>query len=382
MGAEYSKTRRQKGKSAAAAAAATKGAPQESGGRQQQQQQQQPSASSQSLFGGVNDSGAGVDEYTAHYLIPRSALKLGKSIGSGSFGVVNEGFLHGTRVAVKTIQRDSPENMLDEEAAVESFKREAALNCKLRHPNITLAMGTVVESQVIMIVTEFLERGTVRALLVSSGSADRFPLSPIRINWALDTARGMAYLHSLSPPIIHRDLKTTNLLVDRGYNVKICDFGLSRFMAADSIMSSVGTVQFAAPEVLKQDVYTEKADVFSMGSVLWELWTRRRIFKGVPQVDVYRAVIAGEMPPLPSGCDSTYARLVRACWHADPAQRPSFEDMIPTLETVSTSAAASSDETSALGRLLGVKKKAPAAKTAKSSASEATPDARPSRPMT
>jgi serine/threonine protein kinase len=90
-----------------------------------------------------------------------------------------------------------------------------------------------------------MERGTVRDLLLSKSRLEW----NIRLNWALDTATGMAYLHSLEPCIIHRDLKTTNLLVDRGFNVKICDFGLSRFMSKDSVMSAVGTVQFAAPEV-------------------------------------------------------------------------------------------------------------------------------------
>jgi serine/threonine protein kinase len=103
----------------------------------------------------------------------------------------------------------------------------------------------VKEPSFVCIVTEFMERGTVRDLLLSKSRLEW----NIRLNWALDTATGMAYLHSLEPCIIHRDLKTTNLLVDRGFNVKICDFGLSRFMSKDSVMSAVGTVQFAAPEV-------------------------------------------------------------------------------------------------------------------------------------
>lgn len=157
------------------------------------------------------------------------------------------------------------------------------------------------EPSFVCIVTEYLERGTVRDLLLSKSRLEW----NVRLNWALDTATGMAYLHSLEPCIIHRDLKTTNLLVDRGFNVKICDFGLSRFMSKDSVMSAVGTVQFAAPEVcfvfllscvyteqyekvLKHERYTEKADVFSFGTVLWELCTRERVFRGVPQIDVYK----------------------------------------------------------------------------------------------
>ncbi|KAJ4453704.1 putative Serine/threonine protein kinase [Paratrimastix pyriformis] len=87
------------------------------------------------------------------------------------------------------------------------------------------------------------------------------PLS-LRIRFALHTAQGCAYLHSFDPPIIHRDLKTGNLLVDSGWNVKVSDFGLAR-VQADQTMSCCGTAVFCAPEVLTANKYSEKADVFS-----------------------------------------------------------------------------------------------------------------------
>lgn len=267
-----------------------------------------------------------------HWLISLDNLELGKTIGHSSFGAVNEGRLNGTKVAVKTIQLDSSPNSPN---SVSAFKKEAELNCKLRHPNIVLFMGISVQPEKISIVTELMARGNVRDLLVGlakGGGQIRLDWS-LRQQWALDTAQGMAYLHSLDPPMIHRDLKTTNLLVDRGMNVKICDFGLSRFKT-DKLMSAVGTVHFAAPEVLRHERYTEKADLFSFGTVLWEFYTRQCVFKGLPQIEVYNAVIEGNMPAVDDGVDERYESLMKECWATDPKQRPSFRTVIDRLSTL------------------------------------------------
>lgn len=271
------------------------------------------------------------------WLIQYDEVTLGKTIGHSSFGTVNEGRLNGTRVAVKTIKRGvgKDANASNSIESIENFKKEARLNSKLRHPNIVLFMGVCVEPAHVCIVTELMERGNVRDLLVGPPGGKPVKLDwSMRLSWAMDTAMGVAYLHSRSPPMIHRDLKTTNLLVDRGMNVKICDFGLSRFQAADNVMSAVGTVQFAAPEVLKHEKYTELADVFSFGTVMWELYTRQRVFKGVPQIEVYKAVIQGSMPVIPKTVNATFAALLRDCWALSATSRPSFREILTRLEKV------------------------------------------------
>lgn len=255
-------------------------------------------------------------------------LTIGKTIGHSSFGTVSQGKLNGTKVAVKTITTDggsSAANNLSE------FTKEAEMNCKLRHPNIVLFMGIAIQPTKVCIVTELMSRGNVRDLLVKEvkGKPVRLDWS-LRQQWALDTAQGMAYLHSLNPPMIHRDLKTTNLLVDRGMNVKICDFGLSRFRS-DKLMSAVGTVHFAAPEVLRNEMYTEKADLFSYGTVMWELYTRQVVFKGMAQIEVFNAVIEANMPQLDEECDERYRDLMNECWSLDVSKRPSFCEVIDRL---------------------------------------------------
>ena len=267
------------------------------------------------------------------WMLDYGQIQLGKVIGHSSFGIVQEATLNGTKVAVKTVKLNPKMNTDDE---ISAFKKEAELNSKLRHPNIVLFMGICVEPKHVCIVTELMVRGNVLDLLVGyiNGRPVKLDWST-RLQWALDTAMGMCYLHSLSPPMIHRDLKTTNLLVDRGMNVKICDFGMSRFKVDDKIMSAVGTVQFAAPEVLRNERYTEKADLFSFGTVLWELHTRIRVFKGLPQIEVYRAVIEGNMPDVPRGCPSQYRQLMKACWQLQPSKRPTFREAIDVLDSIS-----------------------------------------------
>lgn len=266
-------------------------------------------------------SAASNTDLSEHWLIDLDDIVIGRTIGHSSFGTVNQGKFNGTKVAVKTIHCDSSPNS---QTSLTAIRREAELNCKLRHPNIVLFMGICIQPTKVCIITELMARGNVRDLLIRKENGVPMRLDwNLRQQWALDTARGMAYLHSLDPPMIHRDLKTTNLLVDRGMNVKICDFGLSRFRS-EKMMSSVGTIHFAAPEVLRSDLYNEKADLFSFGTVMWELYTRKCVFDGLPQIEVFQKVMSGEMPPIDDDCDKRYRQLMLECWSVDIQQRPSF----------------------------------------------------------
>lgn len=279
--------------------------------------------------GGNGAGGEGGDfGLSASWMIDRNAITIGKTIGHSSFGSVCEGRLNGTKVAVKTIKRMGKGGNEDDAM----IAKESEFNCRLRHPNIILFMGIALTPNEVCIVTELMSRGNVRDLLVPAPGGRTVKLDlGLRLQWAVDTAQGMAYLHTLSPPMIHRDLKTTNLLVDRGMNVKICDFGMSRIQAEDKIMTAVGTVQFAAPEVLKHERYSEKVDLFSFGTVMWELYTRQAVFDKLPQLSVYQAVISGNMPGVDNDCDPTYKQVMQKCWSLKPSDRPSFQEVIEQL---------------------------------------------------
>ncbi|XWS48963.1 hypothetical protein CRYUN_Cryun13aG0122500 [Craigia yunnanensis] len=153
-------------------------------------------------------------------------------------------------------------------------------------------------------------------------------------------ARGMNYLHHRNPPIVHRDLKSSNLLVDRNWNVKVGDFGLSRwkngtFLTTKSgrgtvmIPSSSSSPMDGAPELLRNEPSNEKSDVFSFGVILWELMTVSIPWNNLNSLQIVGVVgFMDRRLDLPEGLDPQVASIIRDCWLSDPENRPSFEDII------------------------------------------------------
>jgi len=183
------------------------------------------------------------------------------------------------------------------------------------------------------IITEFMSRGSLTTILANH---KKFLSWETRRKMAMDTAKGMNYLHRHTPIILHRDLKSANLLVDENWKLKVCDFGLSRIMDSRNSMTACGTPAWVAPEVLRNQRYTEKADVFSYGVVLWELVTRQRPFHDVPAFRV--VLLVGSLRyrlPIPLKCPSIFERLMKQCWAENPAVRPSFDEIVRILATSS-----------------------------------------------
>ena len=170
------------------------------------------------------------------------------------------------------------------DAALKEFRTEVTMMSKMRHPNVVLLMGICSAAPNLAIVTEYLARGSLYRLLHHTET----PLDMRRrVKMGIDMAKGMAYLHSASPPIVHRDLKSPNLLVDETFTVKICDFGLARFKQdtfVQTVNGCAGTPNYMAPEVLRNEKFNEKCDVFSMGVVLWELITRKEPCADPPHI--------------------------------------------------------------------------------------------------
>lgn len=214
------------------------------------------------------------------------------------------------------------------------FMREVAIMKSLRHPNIVLFMGAVTEPPNLSIVTEYLSRGSLYKLLHRSGAKEVLD-ERRRLNMAFDVAKGMNYLHRRSPPIVHRDLKSPNLLVDKKYTVKVCDFGLSR-LKANTFLSSkslAGTPEWMAPEVLRDEPSNEKSDVYSFGVILWELMTLQQPWCNLNPAQVVAAVgFKGRRLEIPKDLNPLVGALIESCWANEPWRRPSFANIMDTLK--------------------------------------------------
>ncbi|KAM3749656.1 hypothetical protein ACB098_05G202900 [Castanea mollissima] len=138
-----------------------------------------------------------------------------------------------------------------------------------------------------------------------------------RLRMALDAAQGMNYLHNCSPMIVHQNLKSPNLLVDKNWVVKVCDFGLSRMKHSTflSSRSTAGTAEWMAPEVLRNEPSKEKCDVYSFGVILWELSTMQQPWGGMNPMQVVVAVgFQHQCLDIPDDMDPYIADIIRKCW--------------------------------------------------------------------
>ncbi|CAN4127527.1 unnamed protein product [Withania somnifera] len=249
-------------------------------------------------------------------------ISLREEIGNGAYGIVYHGIWKGSDVAVKVYLGNQCG-----ETNLRDYKKETDIMKRLRHPNVLLFMGVVSSQEKLAIVTEYMPRGSLFKALHRNNQ----PLDlKRRLRMALDVARGMCYLHRRTPPIVHRDLKSSNLLVDKSWNVKVGDFGLSKLKHATFLTanSGRGTPQWMAPEVLRNEPSTEKSDVFSFGVILWELMTESIPWKDLNPLQVVGVVgfMDGRLD-IPQKLDSRISAIILGCWQSIPELRPSFEDI-------------------------------------------------------
>ncbi|KAG7986055.1 hypothetical protein I3843_03G059900 [Carya illinoinensis] len=201
-----------------------------------------------------------------------------RELGDGGFGKVYYGKLRDGRVvAVKRLYENNFKR-------VEQFKTEVAILTRLRHQNLVTLYGcTSKRSQELLLVYEYIPNGTVADHLHGNRSNSSLLTWPIRLSIAIESAGALAYLHASD--VIHRDVKTNNILLDENFRVKVADFGLSRLFPTDVTHISTapqGTPGYVDPEYYQCYQLTDKSDVFSFGVVLIEL------ISSLPAVDTNR----------------------------------------------------------------------------------------------
>ncbi|BAT99063.1 hypothetical protein VIGAN_10044200 [Vigna angularis var. angularis] len=256
-------------------------------------------------------------------------------IGKGSFGEILKAHWRGTPVAVKRILP----SLSDDRLVIQDFRHEVNLLVKLRHPNVVQFLGAVTDKKPLMLITEYLRGGDLHKYL-----KDKSSLSPsAAINFGLDIARGMAYLHNEPNVIIHRDLKPRNVLLvnSSADHLKVGDFGLSKLIKVQSshdvykMTGETGSYRYMAPEVFKHRRYDKKVDVFSFAMILYEMLEGEPPFSNYEPYDGAKYVAEGHRPSFRSKSYTSELRdLTEECWSSDITKRPSFIEILKRLEKI------------------------------------------------
>ncbi|TKY67556.1 receptor serine/threonine-protein kinase [Spatholobus suberectus] len=271
----------------------------------------------------------------------------GNVIGEGGYGVVYRGVVQdGSIVAVK--------NLLNNKGQAEKeFKVEVEAIGKVRHKNLVRLVGYCAEGARRMLVYEYVDNGNLEQWL----HGDVGPSSPltwdIRMRIAIGTAKGLAYLHEgLEPKVVHRDIKSSNILLDKNWNAKVSDFGLAKLLGSEITHVTtrvMGTFGYVAPEYASSGMLNERSDVYSFGVLLMEIITGRspidysRPPGEMNLVDWFKAMVASrrseelvdpliEIPPSPRSLKRVLLICLR-CIDLDVVKRPKMGQIVHMLET-------------------------------------------------
>ncbi|XP_008449503.2 probable LRR receptor-like serine/threonine-protein kinase At1g07650 isoform X1 [Cucumis melo] len=268
-------------------------------------------------------------------------------VGEGGFGAVYKGLLSdGTIIAVKQLSSKSKQGNRE-------FVNEIGMISALQHPNLVKLYGCCVDGNQLMLIYEYMENNCLSRALFRNDPGFKLKLDwPTRQKICLGIARGLAYLHEESRlKIVHRDIKTSNVLLDKDFNAKISDFGLAKLHEDDNTHISTrvaGTIGYMAPEYAMRGCLTSKADVYSFGVVALEIVSGKSNTNYRPKEDfVYLLDWASVLqekgsllelvdPALGSDYSSEEAMVMLnvalLCTNASPTLRPLMSQVVSMLE--------------------------------------------------
>jgi len=253
---------------------------------------------------------------------------------SGGFSIIYKGTWHQTPVAIKKLfdASNSRENLAEMDNEVEKLG-------KLRHPNILSLLAVHRKPPVYSIILEIVAGGSLYQLLHAKHSFNYAPGTAkpslihdlIRINESM--ALALAFMHARN--VVHRDVKSHNVLLSPHLEAKLCDFGLARMKSElmTGAMQFAGTPQYMAPELLSQQKYSEKVDVWAFGVLLWESIAGDIPFANLDVPEIRELVTTGKVLQLPHSAPRPIPAVIKACWTADSKVRPTMMDVLAQIST-------------------------------------------------
>lgn len=272
-------------------------------------------------------------------VIPRvdvNDVKVIRLLGAGGFGSVFEAIHNNCKVALKKFHT----NTRNKKAAMQSFEAEVHQEVlSLKHPHIVrvLAANTAknLEDQP-CIIMEFVSTRNLQHILDDADEKIDFKR---RVRYAYEVALALEYVHSNN--IAHLDLKPANVLIAPDDSCKLADFGCCQIIQERPNTPSrsylTGTFAYRAPELLKGESPTFKADVFSLGICLWQFWTREIPYKlQNHQIVIFRVVACNLRPEIPkeNDVDNRYRELMTSSWSGNPSDRPSMPEVVNLLKSL------------------------------------------------
>ncbi|KAM5338325.1 ephrin type-A receptor 5 isoform 5-T5 [Glossophaga mutica] len=264
--------------------------------------------------------------------IEASCITIERVIGAGEFGEVCSGRLKlpGKRelpVAIKTLKVGYTEKQRRD------FLGEASIMGQFDHPNIIHLEGVVTKSKPVMIVTEYMENGSLDTFLKKNDG--QFTVIQI-VGMLRGIAAGMKHLSDMG--YVHRDLAARNILINSNLVCKVSDFGLSRVLeddpeAAYTTRGGKIPIRWTAPEAIAFRKFTSASDVWSYGIVMWEVVSYgERPYWEMTNQDVIKAVEEGYRLPSPMDCPAALYQLMLDCWQKDRNSRPKFDEIVNMLD--------------------------------------------------
>jgi serine/threonine protein kinase/tetratricopeptide (TPR) repeat protein len=268
---------------------------------------------------------------SSNYIIPNNELNYEKKVGKGAFGEVFKGVWRREPVAIKRLLISNLSSDVEKD-----FIHEAGIMARMRSDYIVFLKGIVLDSQPYCLVMSWMPNGSLYEVLHSDTA---LPWT-MRKRIAEDISKGLSFLHYEN--IIHRDVKSLNVLLDEHMRAKLSDFGLSKVKVETKSKTAYGqetakgSIRWMAPELFGlRPRYSLKSDIYAYGMVVWELVTRKIPYEDVTSdAEIRDGVRGGEREDIPSRCPTAFEKLIKWCWGQEPNARPTADEIVDYFATV------------------------------------------------